>query len=278
MGLLFFLPNTTSGQTLVVTRSANIREDPSVNKEPIGRLNAGDTVHRLEPQNIGGYGLVQFGQIEGWVWLRNTRVVQERISERSANEATPLLSVTCSVDGDASNSRQIAADRLKNRTKAPSVLDMDSSVTLARMLRPGKDDDRFNELKGGEIVGFVERVKPGDVETNNCHSPFPEDYDTHIELSLNPGRPPSKRVIVEVTPRVRMLTAAISGKDWSTNTLKRTLTHKWVRVTGWMFFDYHHKGNASNTNPGGSHIWRATVWEIHPITDIRVCPGDRNTC
>ena len=60
------------------------------------------------------------------------------------------------------------------------------------------------------------------------------------------------------------------GIDWSTDTIKATFNHKWVKVRGWLLFDVEHVGNASHTNPGGSKIWRATVWEIHPITSIEL--------
>jgi hypothetical protein len=41
-------------------------------------------------------------------------------------------------------------------------------------------------------------------------------------------------------------------------------------ITGWLLYDLIHEGNAANTNPNGSQIWRATCEEIHPITGIKV--------
>jgi len=266
-------------QTLVVTHGSNIRREPSTAHAPIGHVAEGDTIHRVEPQNIGGYGLVQAGDVEGWIWLKNTRVIEEPSplvppSESDGSE----LRKPCAVDGEeGSSARQKASDRMKNRTSIPATADMVPTITMSKLLKPGNDESRFVETAAGEIVGYVEKVKAGDVETNNCHSPFKEDYDTHIELSAHPGDPSSKRVIVEVTPRMRPI-AALQGLDWTTEGLKNTLTHKWVRVKGWMYFDYHHKGNATNTKPSGAHIWRATVWEIHPVTSIFVCPGGKATC
>ena len=43
-----------------------------------------------------------------------------------------------------------------------------------------------------------------------------------------------------------------------------------VRISGWLFNDWEHKGQSENMNPGGAHNWRATTWEIHPITAIDV--------
>ena len=37
-------------------------------------------------------------------------------------------------------------------------------------------------------------------------------------------------------------------------------------------YDREHQDNALNTHRGGGKIWRATVWEIHPVTAMRVLP------
>jgi hypothetical protein len=72
------------------------------------------------------------------------------------------------------------------------------------------------------------------------------------------------------------------GIDWSTATLRgnntpgsqaKSIYHKWVEVVGWMMFDTMHVDEAENTNPGGDGNWRATGWEIHPVTAMRVLPG-----
>jgi hypothetical protein len=81
-------------------------------------------------------------------------------------------------------------------------------------------------------------------------------------------------VIVEVTPRWRAMMAA-RGVDWSTRTLRRGYLGRWVRVTGWLLFDAEHANAAENTEPGRARNWRATAWEIHPITSIEVVPRPR---
>ena len=45
-----------------------------------------------------------------------------------------------------------------------------------------------------------------------------------------------------------------------------------VTFTGWLFFDAQHSPSARNTNPRGTHNWRATCWEIHPVTEMAVLP------
>jgi hypothetical protein len=122
-----------------------------------------------------------------------------------------------------------------------------------------------------ELVGYVIDVKTGGEETVNCHSTFDEDYDTHIEIALSTKATTTRRVVIEVTPRVRAK-AASAGDDWSTDALRTAILHKWVRVRGWMFYDWRHENQSENTNPGGDTNWRATAWEIHPVTSIRVVP------
>ena len=36
--------------------------------------------------------------------------------------------------------------------------------------------------------------------------------------------------------------------------------------------DEQHQGDAENTDVGAGNNWRATAWEIHPVTDIRAVP------
>ena len=50
------------------------------------------------------------------------------------------------------------------------------------------------------------------------------------------------------------------------------LQGKCAEFTGWMFWDAWHDDEAENTAPGRPGNWRATAWEIHPITAIRVVP------
>jgi hypothetical protein len=37
-----------------------------------------------------------------------------------------------------------------------------------------------------------------------------------------------------------------------------------------MLFDMERQDESENTAPGGERNWRATAWEIHPITSIEV--------
>jgi len=181
----------------------------------------------------------------------------------------------CGMEGNAAASNVQALNRLKNRYTAPRPADLDSQVTLAALLRPGDDRGRWDEGRGAAIVGYVYDVKPGGIETVNCKARDKGDRDTHIELVLDPMRADGpQRVIVEVTPRWRAMMAARSV-DWSTPGLRSEYLGRWVRVTGWLLFDAEHANAAENTAPDRAHNWRATAWEVHPITSIEVVPRPR---
>jgi hypothetical protein len=194
-------------------------------------------------------------------------------SERSNTE--PLLSVAtfhgCGMEGDAHSLGVRARDRLKNRYTAPGPTDMDSAITLEAILAPGNDISRWKVKEGAEIIGYVSDVKRGGIESTNCHARDDADRDTHIELVLDPMQPRGSflPMIVEVTPRWRYLMSQ-RGIDWTTRGLRDRFLGRWVKVRGWMLFDLEHERESENTALGRAGNWRATAWEIHPVTSIEV--------
>ena len=195
--------------------------------------------------------------------------------------------------GDAIPARVKTLNTFKNRSRGPTSFEIDPTITIERILAPGNDSrPRFPMTKAATITGYVASVKVGGIETCNCHATDPAKMDAHIDLVSDPKYAAPKYVkitttkkgkrttikkdvnqkyhmIVEVTPRVRKQQAT-RGIDWNTDTLKRRLTHHWVRFSGWLFFDSEHLDEAENTNPGNKRNWRATCTEIHPVFAINV--------
>ncbi len=179
----------------------------------------------------------------------------------------------CGAEGDAKRADVRKLNRQKNRYDFPDSGQINHSITLSSMLAPGNDVNRFSEGDAAEITGFVSAVKVGGYESCNCHATEPQDRDTHIELVTDNLDSSSKDcVIVEVTPRLRALMAA-KGIDWSTSALRTALLGHFITVTGWLLFDEEHVREARNTAPGNREDWRATCWEVHPITAIRILPS-----
>ena len=181
----------------------------------------------------------------------------------------------CGIEGDAHALGVRALDRLKNRYTQPGPEQIDSRITLAAILAPGNDISRWKVKEGAEIVGYVRDVKHGGIESTNCRARDDADRDTHIELVLDPMHSDSSaRMIVEVTPRWRYMMRE-RGADWSTRALRDQFLGRWVKVHGWMLFDAEHQRESENTAPERTGNWRATAWEIHPVTSIEVVARPR---
>jgi hypothetical protein len=158
---------------------------------------------------------------------------------------------------------------LKNRTTLPAPADIDPLVTLDSLLNPGDDRARWSSAHGATIEGLVVGLFEARPESANCYSLTRRDV--HIEIARRPDAPLQERVTVEVTPAFRER-AAMQGIDWSPGALKRDLLGRRVRVTGWLLFDTEHDDEAEHTQPDRRDNWRATAWEIHPVTEIALLP------
>lgn len=199
-------------------------------------------------------------------------LVEARTSRRSHGNDAEIIA-TCPPQGDARREKERELNVLKRRMTAPSSSQIDPRATLAAILAPGDDTSRWDDHKGAVVSGYVALVKPGESESVNCHTKSVKYRDTHIGLTLDPmSNDESKYMIVEVTPQWRAVMAR-DGVDWSTPTLRKTLLGRWVRITGWLMFDEEHADQSAHTASGRGRVWRATAWEIHPITKIEVLPG-----
>jgi hypothetical protein len=189
-----------------------------------------------------------------------------------------LNNMPCSLEGTAKSQEVKDLNRLKGRYHMPVPFDFDESVTLTAMIAPGDDEDRFDDRRAARVIGFVLSVQVGGNETCNCKATNPDERDTHIALTASemPMSDDAKKqsVVAEVTPRTRIVHQRQSNQNgWTTDALRAGIQGKWVEISGWLMFDFEHVHQAENTNPGGDGNWRATCWEIHPVTDIKVLDG-----
>lgn len=216
-----------------------------------------------------------------------------------ANSASPgdldTLANGCSIEGSAQNSQwQWSANALKNRWHLPSDDDDfngnvsiqalaaatsdpkpsgPNSGPLSASVTVGSQTITFNEGQWATIDGYIAYVKVGGVESCNCGSNDTQYMDTHIYVSPDPAHAnqdsKANCVIVEVTPRVRIEVSQMQ-RNWNTDNLISTLkpgTH--VKMSGYLFDDQEHRPNSAADGASGN-VWRATCWELHPVTDIEV--------
>ena len=163
---------------------------------------------------------------------------------------------SCPPQGDATDSRARALNRLKNRTDAPASY-VPVSVPELLALPSGAPDSR-----GIVLEGFIVTAKQSGPESANCHSQ--RDLDFHVSIAADAATDPSaaqvaraRSVIVEPTP-------------WTQRTLglhlrilqKLARDGARVRIYGWQLFDPQHPDQLGRT--------RGTLWEVHPVTRIDV--------
>lgn len=178
-----------------------------------------------------------------------------------------VLERDCPSAGFALTTNARNLHRLKNRTTFPQPADFDPRITLDQLLQPGDDSNRWSNDRAARIQGEVIDVEYAGPEAANCFSPTRRDI--HILIANHKGAAKNQHVVVEVPPNLQDW-AASRGIDWSEQTLQAQLIGHWVQFEGWLYFDVGHAEESENIAPGNARNWRATAWEIHPITKITV--------
>ena len=178
-----------------------------------------------------------------------------------------VLAQNCPNAGIGLTTAQRAIHRLKNRTAFPQPADFDSRVTLDHLLQPGNDRDRWSTDRAARIQGYVIDVAYAGAEAANCFNPCRRDI--HILIANRKDATKTEQVVLEVTPKLSDWATA-QGMDWSEQTLHAQLVGHWVEFEGWLYFDVGHDEDSENIAPNKPDNWRATAWEIHPVTKITV--------
>ena len=162
----------------------------------------------------------------------------------------------------------------KNRTEVPrEYTPMPFAEFLALPALPddyGSAEWDLARLYTGQAVSLegyiaeVRRVKDG----WNYGRPM-EEGDIHVHLREQPqphcfpGSGRGEQLVTEVTPHFQ---PPVTG--WSEEALLRLCEQQArVRVSGWLLHDYAHLD--------GIGRWRASAWEIHPVTKIEVWESER---
>jgi hypothetical protein len=157
-------------------------------------------------------------------------------------------------------------------------------VTVAQLRNPASN---FTPSQQVWVTGFVASLdKGGFKETCNCGR---EDLrDIHINIVAGPAerKNKAKYVVVEITPRWQeKMHLDDSDYDAMLEKVRGQIEGKWVRFEGWLMSDSFHvtesKNTAKSTTPSckddGSDpkpcVWRATTWEVHPVTKYKVVQG-----
>jgi hypothetical protein len=273
-------------QAAVVTRNVNLRSDPSTSQPRIELLKPPTTLEVLDPNLQSGYLHVRSSDgTEGWVWARNvevgpapTPVAEGVASQIDANWGKPapqsadftLNGKTCGPTGDGGDAD---TNERKNRTDVPSAyhdITFDAIASLAYPVaaksRADWTADQLAQIAPYEgtsvrVIGYLAAVKPqtgGSGESTNCHWTQADEVDWHVALVSQAGQGEPTAVVVETTPRIRL-----NHPGWKPESLAPWVkSDQPVRISGWVMLDPEHRNHLNK--------YRATLWEIHPITEIEV--------
>jgi hypothetical protein len=150
--------------------------------------------------------------------------------------------------------------------------------------------DQLRKLGEGEVVGamgYMYSVKPEGPESSNCQlepGDNNENVDFHIYMGFdsslaskirNKTLTPADRkqvnpnsVIIEMTPHYR----ATYHPEWTLDAVKSAAGQQ-IRVVGQLLVDNEHfvKSQDCGREDHTDKCWRATVWELHPVTRFEVC-------
>ena len=178
-----------------------------------------------------------------------------------------LLARNCPSAGIALTGNARRLHYLKNRTAFPQPADFDPRITLDALLQRGDDSNRWSSGRAARVQGEVIDVAYAGSEATNCFSPSRRDI--HILIATHNGAPKNQQVVLEVTPYFQEWSRQ-QGMDWSEQTLHAQLVGHWVEFEGWLYFDVGHAEESENMAPNEPDNWRATAWEVHPVTRITV--------
>jgi hypothetical protein len=189
----------------------------------------------------------------------------------------------CPACGTARDKKHRTLNVQKNRGTAVTS---PQKITVQEIRDPANDQGVFTPNKKVWVTGFVASVDPGGLqETCNCKRT--DLRDVHINIVADPSEADDKTkyVVVEFTPRWE---ARFGFDDSNYDAMRQVVIDKiqgkWVKFSGWMLYDFIHANASQSTSPGNpvcpndgqQHSgcnWRATPWEVHPVTAYTVVTG-----
>ncbi len=155
---------------------------------------------------------------------------------------------------------------LKNRNTQPKSSEIDKKITLEKIMNSKDDPNAFKTSSGVIIEGYIFKAKDEGGESCNCYSNDPKDLDVHVYISNNKYiKSIAECTVIEVSKYSKQL-----HPEWCANYFNTHYKGHKVQVTGWMMYDFEHKNVSNETNPNSSKCHRKTVWEVHPITSVKI--------
>ncbi len=164
-----------------------------------------------------------------------------------------------------------------------------------------KDDlARLGEGSTFAVIGYLYYAQRTGAESSNCQLARDDDEGTNVDYHIGigfdsdvatrlrtdvPGRRSQQKmlgqtsVIIEMTPHYRFLYE--NGK-WTYENLQKVIGRQ-VKVVGQLLIDSEHNVPGQNcaiakTSKEKLSCWRASTWELHPVTRFLVCNNASQSC
>jgi hypothetical protein len=185
--------------------------------------------------------------------------------------SAPLLITGCSVFFGAQRRYLL---EVKNRTEVPSQyqpLTYQEFLALPPLHADYTASDwdvvRAQSDRAVSLEGYIAEVRQ--IHDGLNYGRWPWNGDLHVHLRDKPqprcftaeGR--GTQIVTEVTPSFQPPKTA-----WSLEALRGLCERQVrVRISGWLLHDFQHLD--------GIGIWRASAWEIHPVTKFEVWEAER---
>jgi hypothetical protein len=301
---LAFSAGAAMAQTAAVTRNLVIHASAASSGAALEHLQPPATVTVLDPQVTNGYLHVRSAAgNEGWAYASSLRLTPATPPEGTGSnpapfsdqidstwpKPTPTGATFTSLEGDtcgpAGTSGDSSTNRRKDRIDEPTSyfsVSFDAVADLAFPHGAPRSREQWTTAQLGQItpyegvpitlIGYlVDQIKEEGKETANCGLTEHDEVDWHMYLTRDFVADDGKKhkgeaVVVETTPRLRQ-----KHQNWHLDVLRRWVNkNEPVRISGWLLIDPEHQSDIAQG-------YRATIWEIHPITHIEVSNTDHPT-
>jgi hypothetical protein len=118
------------------------------------------------------------------------------------------------------------------------------------------------------LVAFLSDGTPhaNSGESVNCNLKTEANNDIHISVTEAKNASEFEGIVVEMIPQDR-------PANWTSDEVG-TLRGKVLLIEGGLFYDNLHFANGDASNPIPNQPKRFSLWEIHPVTSVKVCKMD----
>jgi len=122
------------------------------------------------------------------------------------------------------------------------------------------------------LIAFLSKGTPhaNSGESVNCNLKGEGNNDFHISVTEIPGGSEFEGVVVEMIPQDR-------PASWTLKNLQK-LRGKLLMIEGSLFYDNLHFANGDVAHPLSGQPKRFSLWEIHPVTSVKVCRKPAGQC